>query len=123
VQASGKALNDGRPVAIVINESSASAAEMVASALQDGHIARVYGVRSPGLVDTSRYFSVGGGALQITVARAYVGPDKRRLDKVGVTPDEVVTADRMQLVNGHDPQIDRAVDYVLAASPAISAVR
>jgi len=83
ISANGKPLNDGRPVALLINESSASASEMVASALQDARIGRVYGVKSPGLVDTSRYFSVGGGALQVTVARAFVGPSRRRLDKVG----------------------------------------
>ena len=123
VSANGKPLNDGRPVAVLINESSASASEMVASALQDARIGRVYGVKSPGLVDTSRYFSVGGGALQVTVARAFVGPSKRRLDKVGVTPDEIVAVDRMTLVNGGDAQLDRAVAYVLAASPSVSAAR
>ena len=123
VSANGKALNDGRPVAVLINESSASASEMVASALQDARIGRVYGVKSPGLVDTSRYFSVGGGALQVTVARAFVGPSKRRLDKVGVTPDEIVPVDRMTLVNGGDAQLDRAVAYVLSASPSVSAAR
>jgi carboxyl-terminal processing protease len=123
VAANGKPLNDGRPVAVLINESSASASEMVASALQDAHIARVYGVKSPGLVDTSRYFSVGGGALQVTVARAFVGPSKRRLDKVGVTPDETVAVDRMTLVNGGDAQLERAVAYVLAASPSVSVAR
>jgi len=123
VSANGKPLNDGRPVAVLINESSASASEMVASALQDARIGRVYGVKSPGLVDTSRYFSVGGGALQVTVARAFVGPSKRRLDKVGVTPDEIVPVDRMTLVNGGDAQLDRAVAYVLAASPSVSAAR
>jgi len=123
VIANGKALNDGRPVAVLINESSASASEMVAAALQDARIARVYGVKSPGLVDTSRYFAVGGGALQITVARAYTGPNKRRLDKIGVTPDETVPADRMALVNGRDAQLARAVAYVLSASPAVSLAR
>jgi carboxyl-terminal processing protease len=123
VMANGKVLNDGRPIAVLINESSASAAEMVAAALQDARLARVYGIKSPGLVDTSRYFAVGGGALQITVARAYTGPNKRRLDKVGVTPDEVVAPDRMALVNGRDTQLSRAVAYVLSASPAVSAAR
>ena len=123
VSANGKPLNDGRPVAVLINESSASASEMVASALQDARIGRVYGVKSPGLVDTSRYFSVGGGALQVTVARAFVGPSKRRLDKIGVTPDEVVAVDRMTLVNGGDAQLDRAIAYVLSASPSVSAAR
>lgn len=123
IKADGKVLNDGRPVALIINESSASAAEMVASALQDAHIGRVYGVKSPGLVDTSRYYSIAGGALQITVARAYVGPSKRRLDKVGVTPDESVAMDRMTLVNGGDAQLDRAVAYLLSTAPSVSAAR
>jgi carboxyl-terminal processing protease len=123
VKADGKPLNDGRPIAVIINESSASAAEMVASALQDARIGRVFGVKSPGLVDTSRYYSVGGGALQITVARAYTGPSKRRLDKVGVTPDETVAADRMTLVNGGDAQLQRAVTYVLQTAPAVSVAR
>ena len=123
IRADGKVLNDGRPVALLINESSASAAEMVASALQDARIGRVFGVKSPGLVDTSRYYSVGGGALQITVARAFVGPSKKRLDKIGVTPDVLVTADRMTLVNGGDAQLDRAVSYIMASAPSVSAAR
>jgi len=31
--------------------------------------------------------------------------------------------DRMTLVNGGDAQLDRAVAYVLAASPSVSAAR
>src|SRR5581483_1213215 len=36
--ASGKSVTDGKPVAVLINEQSASAAEMVAAVLQDGGI-------------------------------------------------------------------------------------
>jgi hypothetical protein len=62
--------------------------------------------------------------LQITVARAYAGPYKRRLDRVGVTPDETVQLNRMALVRGEDVQIERAVAYVLAGGPTlVSAAR
>jgi C-terminal processing protease CtpA/Prc len=85
---------------------------MVAAALQDARAAKVFGVKSPGLVNTSRYFPVAGGGLQITVARAYTGPKKRLLSKAGVTPDDVVALPGSGVSPWRDTQIDHAINYL-----------
>jgi carboxyl-terminal processing protease len=119
----GRNITDGKPVAIVIDGGSASAAEIVAASLQDSHVAKVYGLKSPGLVNTARFFPVAGGGLEITVARAYSGPLKRVIDKVGVTPDETVALDTSATGPWSDAQLDRAIAYIRSQALVVSAAR
>lgn len=75
------------PVAVIINESSASGSEIVAGALQDAGRALVVGARSFGKGSVQTVFTLrSGDAIRQTTARYFL-PSGRSIDEVGVEPD------------------------------------
>lgn len=80
----------GMPYAVLVNRYSASAAELLAAAVQDAHAAPVVGERTFGKATVQRVFPLAGGAaLKLTVAR-YLTPNGRDLGGRGMMPDVLV---------------------------------
>ena len=78
------------PVVVLVNGTTASAAEVVTAALQDRNRAVVVGSRTYGkgsVQEPSRLSD--GSALELTVGR-YLTPAGRSLDGVGIDPDVLV---------------------------------
>ena len=87
-------LLDGVPVVILINGASASAAEIVAGALQDRQRALIVGTTSFGKGSVQSVIPLNGGrdgALRLTTARYYT-PAGRSIQGTGVDPDIFVSA-------------------------------
>jgi len=53
------------------------------------------------------------GAIRVTVARWYT-PDGRQINEQGLKPDLEVPVSEEDLAAGKDPQLDRAVEALLA---------
>ncbi|MBT6177922.1 MAG: S41 family peptidase [Deltaproteobacteria bacterium] len=80
------------PVAILLNQKSASAAEILAGALQDQKRARVFGEVSYGKGSVQNIIDLSNGAgLKMTVAR-YLTPNGRSIEGRGIKPDVQVKA-------------------------------
>lgn len=80
----------GPPVVVLVNELSASAAELVAGALQDHGRARVLGAPTFGKGSVQTILDLPGGAgLKVTTMRYYT-PKGRAIQARGITPDELV---------------------------------
>ena len=78
------------PIIVLIDEQSASASEILASALRDNKRAVIMGRRSFGKASVQSLMPLAdGGALKITVAR-YHTPSDKPIHDIGVKPDVVL---------------------------------
>ncbi len=81
---------EGFPMIVLINGGTASAAEIVAGALQDNKRAVIMGVKSFGKASVQQVRPLrDGSALKLTVARYYT-PSGRSIQATGIQPDIVV---------------------------------
>lgn len=100
------------PVVVLIDDGSASASEIVSAALRDSGRAKLVGIKSfgKGTVQSSVDFK-DGSSLHVTVAK-WLTPKKEWVHKVGITPDVVVERTEEDVLNGKDPQLDKAKEMV-----------
>src|SRR5690606_16927204 len=88
----------GMPIVVLINSGSASAAEIVAGALQDRKRAELVGLTSFGKGSVQTVIPLRGGsdgALKLTTARYYT-PSGRSIQRTGIEPDLEVALTREQ---------------------------
>lgn len=81
----------GAPIVVLINENSASAAEILAAALKDNNRAKVVGGQSFGKGSVQSLIPLGDGstALKLTTAK-YFTPLGKSIEGVGITPDVAI---------------------------------
>ncbi len=101
------------PLAVLVNRGSASASEIVAGAIQDHHRGVLIGETTfgKGSVQISHDLSDGSN-LRVTTARWYT-PNGRQIHELGLEPDIAVPRTDEQIDAGVDPQLDRAIQYLL----------
>lgn len=103
----------GIPVVVLMNDSSASAAEVTAAVLQEAGIAKVVGTPSYGKSTTQALYTYPDGSLlKLTIAE-WLTPGGASVNGVGVTPDIVVERTAEDLESGYDPQLERAKAEIL----------
>jgi len=80
------------PIVALVNEYSASSAELVAGALQDSHRATIVGAPTFGKGSVQTIFDLPGGAgMRLTTMRYYT-PSGRSIQAEGIRPDLLVLA-------------------------------
>lgn len=110
----GKFLLNNIPLVVLVNGGSASASEIVAGAIQDAGTGKLLGTQTygKGSVQLPNQMS-NGSQLRVTIARWFT-PKDRGIDGTGLAPDILVPdATLDQLKAKQDPQLDRAVEYLL----------
>ena len=106
------------PLAVLINERTASAAEVLAAALARRGRAVLVGRRTFGKGAAQINIPVGGGASAVclTVARLY-DPDDACIEGRGVAPNRDVASSRVPVASLRDDAAVRAAVEVLRAGP------
>ncbi len=97
------------PMAVLVNEGSASAAEILAGAVKDTKAGVLVGTRTFGKGIVQTVFTLNKGAgLKLTTAR-YLTPKKKDIHKKGIMPDVLV--ENLPDKAG-DEQLDKAISLV-----------
>lgn len=105
----GSAVLAGVPTVVLVNQSSASASEIVAGALRDHKVAKLVGLTTFGKGSVQQLLELPhGSTLKVTVARWYT-PSGHNISEEGLKPDVEIPARTVEDVNaGRDPQLEKA---------------
>ena len=105
---------NGKPLIVIINMGSASAAEIVSGALKDHKRAIILGERSYGKGSVQSIVPLkNGGALRLTISKYYL-PSGKSISEVGVLPDILVeeVGNEFKINTDTDNQLKYAVDLL-----------
>lgn len=98
----------GVPTIVLVDGSSASASEIVAGALQEHGVAKLYGETTFGKGSVQQLVPlIDGAQLKVTVARWYT-PKGKNISETGIAPDRAVERTTDDINAGRDPQKDAA---------------
>lgn len=100
------------PLAILVDGCSASTSEIFAGGLKALGRARLIGTRTAGAALPSVFERLpNGDGFQYAIAN-YIAADGRPLEGLGATPDEEVRLTRRALLDGRDPVVEAAVEWI-----------
>ena len=113
LQAKGTGALQHLPLVILINQGSASAAEILAGAIRENRDnVRIVGETSFGKGSVQELIPVSKDtSVKITIAR-WLTPKGNQINQVGITPDEKVELTRDDTNNKRDPQYDKALEIL-----------
>lgn len=102
-----------KPVAILTDECSISAAEIMAGGIKDLKLGRVFGSTTAGLSLPSTVIKLpNGDGFQFAVS-AYYSASGDSIEGTGVVPDEEIVLTRKMLSNSPDPVLSAAKKWIL----------
>lgn len=107
IKVSGTLFN--MPLVLLVNNGSASASEILASAIKYYKVGILVGEKTFGKGLIQQMFTVGAGySLKVTIEE-YLTPDKTPINKVGVTPDVEISNDPLKT---SDLQLGKAIEIM-----------
>ncbi|HDJ99790.1 MAG TPA: peptidase S41, partial [Firmicutes bacterium] len=100
------------PLVVLIDENTASAAEILSGAIKDRNVGTLIGTKTYGKGVIQTIFSLSDGyGLKLTTER-YLTPNLYSLDKKGIEPDIEVKYTDEDLKKGIDPQLNKALEVI-----------
>lgn len=98
------------PIVVLVNENTASAAEIVAAALQEKKSAKLIGEQTygKGTVQEVNIYT-DGSLLKLSIAK-WLTPDGNDIDHLGIKPTIEVVATKDDAVGKTDSQLQKAID-------------
>lgn len=112
VRSTGENILGDIPTTVLINETTASASEIVAGALHDNKDAKLVGANSYGKGLVQEIVDLSDNAkLKVTIAKWYT-PKGVNINKAGLKPNNPVNMTLEQYRNGDDVQLKAAVDLL-----------
>jgi len=108
-EALGRRAFHGR-TAILVNEHTTGAAEMVAQFAQENQLALIVGTKTPGRLVSRSAFKLGYGYRLVIPVAAYVSANGTQIEGRGIVPDRLIPWSFTDAVEGTDNQLNAAVD-------------
>jgi carboxyl-terminal processing protease len=100
------------PMVVLINQGTASGAEILAAALRDNCGIKLIGETSFGKFSVQEPINLNGGSfLKVTIAR-WLTPNGEYLSEKGLEPDIIVEMSDEDFEAGSDPQLNKAVEEI-----------
>lgn len=100
------------PLVILVDHSTASAAEILAGALQDLDRATLVGTTTYGKGSVQLVYDLSdGSSIHVTSARWYT-PDGHQIDQLGLTPDIMVEPTAEGQAAGRDEILEQAIAFL-----------
>jgi len=101
------------PLVVLVNGNTASASEIVSGTIQDDGRGKLVGELTYGKGSVQNWLPLSdGGTARITIAK-WLTPNGRTIDKLGLTPDLIVTMTQDDFTAKRDPQLDAAIQLLL----------
>ena len=104
----------GKPIIVLINNGSASAAEILAGALKDHKRAIILGENSYGKGSVQSIIPLrNGGGMRLTISKYYL-PSGKSISEVGVSPDILVkeNENEFEFNSSNDNQLNYALQLL-----------
>ena len=112
LKSTGTPILKGVKTVVLVNESSASASEIVAGALHDHKVASLVGATTFGKGSVQKLVNLTDGAtLKVTIARWYT-PAGLNISEKGITPDQQVERTADDINADRDPQLEAALKAI-----------
>lgn len=100
------------PIVVLVNQGTASAAEILAGALRDNRSVKLVGEKTFGKGSVQELVNMpGGSSLKVTVAK-WLTPKGISISEQGLEPDYKVAIAEDDSVKNKDPQLDKAVEIL-----------
>ena len=105
------------PIVILVNENTASSSEILAGALKDLGKAKIVGTKTYGKGVIQQILTLGDGSgLKITTEE-YLTPNRTKINKVGIEPDEKVELPEtvkniLSVEEKDDTQLQKAIELL-----------
>ncbi len=111
-RASGLGALKNYPLVVLVNQGTASAAEILAGALRDDRGIKLIGEKTFGKGSVQELVNLKGeSSLKVTVAK-WLTPKKYSISESGLEPDYKVTLTEDDISKNKDPQLDKAVEIL-----------
>lgn len=101
------------PLVVLVNEGTASAAEITAGAIQDYGRGPLVGVNTFGKGSVQSWIALedNAGGVRVTIAR-WLTPNGRQISGEGLEPEYIVEMTQEDFEAGRDPQLEKAVEVL-----------
>lgn len=99
-------------IVLLVNEHSASAAEMLAAFAVENKLAKIVGNKTAGRLLSGSAFHVGSGYILGLPTAAFLTWNGRSLEGKGISPDLEIDATYESLSSGEDVQMLKAIELV-----------
>ena len=104
------------PVAVLVNGGSASASEILASAIKESYGGFVVGTNTYGKGTVQQTTTLPDGSMVKYTIQKWLTPDGNWINEVGVEPTDIVELDESYLENPvreNDTQLQKAIELLI----------